>query len=109
MQRWDALSVTLRYSLAGGGGHWQSPLLQGCPFITLEYSGATPVLGSKELIASPQEGQQTGVRCAARQPARWLARAAASAAGRQWQASAPCPGPGRCRARTRRAALTIRR
>jgi hypothetical protein len=48
--RHDPLMVTLRFS-STGSSYFESPMAQGCPYITLVYSGATPLFGSKEDVS----------------------------------------------------------
>jgi endoglucanase Acf2 len=53
--RHDQLMVTVRFN-ATGAGYVESPMAQGCPYITLVYSGATPLFGSKEDLSLADGG-----------------------------------------------------
>jgi endoglucanase Acf2 len=60
--RSDQLMVTLRL-LSTDSVYFQSHLVQGCPYITLEFSSATPLLASKEELALAGGGSSvTGTR-----------------------------------------------
>lgn len=43
VQRWDNISVTMKYDLAGTAS-MVAPLVKGSPFITVNYANATPVV-----------------------------------------------------------------
>ena len=42
---YDNVSVTMNFSVAGGG-HFYTPLVKGCPFVTVVYSNSTPMISS---------------------------------------------------------------
>ncbi len=61
VQRWDELMVTLRFGTTPDR-YFESPQVQGSPYITLVYNNTTPLLASKADMVSPARGVVSGSR-----------------------------------------------